>query len=344
MWRYDANRSGASPHQLPAKLYLQWVRDNSPLKPAWPDQDKMQFDIAREPIVQGHMLYFNSSRHDCIRALDTRTGAEKWKYFADAPIRFAPVAWENRIYFTSDDGYLYCLHKDSGQLLWKVRGGPSDRKIIGNERLISTWPARGAPVIADGKVYFAASIWPFMGIFIHAVDARTGNTVWTNDGDGSLYMTQPHNTDAFASIAPQGPLVAIGDKLLVPGGRSVPALFDRTTGKFLRYQLAENGHRGGGSEVAAIHDIFFNGGVVFDIATQEYLGSTAKQVVLTKDHVFTCANGTCRVLDLEHQKTQSADTEDGNGHKTTLTRWTMPEIATSKIAGADTLIKAGSTP
>jgi hypothetical protein len=79
MWRYDANRSGATPHGLPAKLYLQWSRDNAPLKAAWPDQDKMQFDIVREPIVVGQTMIVNSSRHDCIRALDTRTVVERWK-------------------------------------------------------------------------------------------------------------------------------------------------------------------------------------------------------------------------------------------------------------------------
>src|SRR4029079_3273388 len=104
---------------------------------------------------------------------------------------------KSRLFLASEHGYLYCLTADEGNLLWKFRGGPSDRKILGNERLISTWPARGAPVIADGTVYFAASIWPFMGIFIHAVDARTGAAIWTNDGDGSVYMKQPHNADAF---------------------------------------------------------------------------------------------------------------------------------------------------
>ncbi len=43
------------------------------------------------------------------------------------------------------DGYLYCLESDTGSLVWKFRGGPSDRRILGNERIISTWPARGAP-------------------------------------------------------------------------------------------------------------------------------------------------------------------------------------------------------
>ena len=310
MWRCDANRSNATPHELPAKLFLQWVRANAPLTPAWPDQDKMQFDIAREPVVQGQTLYINSSRHDCIRALETRTGLEKWRTFVDAPVRFAPVAWEGRVYFTADDGYLYCLQGDTGSLLWKVRGGPSERKILGNDRLISTWPARGAPVIADGTVYFAASIWPFMGIFIHAVDARTGENVWTNDGVGSLYMKQPHNTDSFGSIAPQGPMVAVGDKLLVPGGRSVPACFDRRSGKLLRYQLAENGKKGRrGGEVAAINDVFFNGGGVFDITSEKYLGDSGKLVALTGDTVFTYDKGLCRVLDLKNQATQEAEME-----------------------------------
>src|SRR5262249_33331416 len=239
MWRYDANRSAASPQQLSGTLHLQWVREYPALKPAWPDQPKMQFDAAYEPIVYGKTLYVGSPRDDTVTALDAETGAEKWRFFADGPIRFAPIAWEGRLYFVSDDGHLYCLDAAKGALLWRFRGGPSDRKILGNERLISTWPARGAPVIADGNVYFAASIWPFMGIFLHALDARTGEARWTNDADGSLYIKQPHNANAFAAVAPQGPMVVAGDRLLIPGGRSVPACYDRRTGKLLRYQLAE---------------------------------------------------------------------------------------------------------
>jgi outer membrane protein assembly factor BamB len=342
MWRYDANRSGASPHDLPAKLYLQWIREYRRLKPAWPDQDKMQFDVVREPVVAGQTLYFNSSRYDAMRALDTHTGDEKWTYFVDGPIRFAPVVWEGRLYFASDDGYLYCLHSDTGRLLWKFRGGPGDRKILGNERLISTWPARGAPVTADGKVYFAASIWPFMGIFIHALDARTGQSLWTNDGDGSMYIKQPHHVDSFASVAPQGPLVAIGNKLLLPGGRSVPACFDRRTGKMIRFQLAENGKRGGGSEVAAINNIFFNGGAVFDTASEKYLADAAKICALTATRAFTYEKGSCRVLDLKNFKGQEAQSTDIKGKKIKVSRWTMPELASSKLVGVETMIKAGS--
>ncbi|HUE73164.1 MAG TPA: PQQ-binding-like beta-propeller repeat protein, partial [Pirellulaceae bacterium] len=160
-WRYDSQRSAASPDELPAKLSLHWARELPPLVPAWPDQPKMQFDAAYEPIVVGQRLIAGSSHDDSVTAYDTRTGRELWTFFADGPVRFAPLAWEDRIYFVSDDGYLYCLNADDGSLVWRFRGGPSDRKILGNERMISTWPARGAPVIADGTIYFAAGIWPF---------------------------------------------------------------------------------------------------------------------------------------------------------------------------------------
>ncbi len=53
MWRFDAQRSAASPAELPARLSPHWVRDLPPLAPAWPDQQKMQFDAAYEPIVAG---------------------------------------------------------------------------------------------------------------------------------------------------------------------------------------------------------------------------------------------------------------------------------------------------
>lgn len=343
MGRHDARRSGASPQRLPARLHLQWTRDYPALQPAWPDQDRMQFDAAYDPIVTGRTLYLASSRHDCVRALDTTTGAAKWTYFADGPVRFAPVAWQAHVYFTSDDGYLYCLDGATGKLAWRFRGGPHERKILGNERLISTWPARGAPVIADdGTLYFAASIWPFMGVFVHALDARTGAVKWTNDGDGSLYMKQPHNTDAFAGVAPQGPLVVVGDKLLIPGGRSTPACLDRHTGKLLRYQLAANSKRGGGSEVVASGKLFFNGGAAFDLETQKYLADYGKQVVLAPGAAYIYSAGMCRAYDAASAEEREEEAVDAKGKRKKSARWSMPEIASCKIPPAETLIKAGA--
>jgi len=260
MWRADANRSAASPEELPAQLHLQWIRQYPPRVQVWDDplnHDLMPYDRIFEPVVLGERVFIGFNDTDKVVALDLRTGKELWAFYTDGPVRFAPVAWRDKVYFTSDDGHLYCVSAEDGKLKWKLRGGPSDQKVLGNQRVISAWPARGGPVLRDGRVYFAASIWPFMGTFIYALDAETGKVAWVNDGTGAQFIRQPHNAPSFAGVAPQGALVATRDILLVPGGRSIPAAFDRHTGEFLHYNLAVSGKGNGGSFVAASETEYF---------------------------------------------------------------------------------------
>src|SRR5260370_9289780 len=99
-WRFDANRSNASPQKLPAKLEFQWVRHEPRLVPAWPDQSMMPFDAAYEPIVVGKTLYFGSSRTDSVTAIHTVTGETKLRFHAAGPVPVAPLAWRGQLYFS----------------------------------------------------------------------------------------------------------------------------------------------------------------------------------------------------------------------------------------------------
>jgi hypothetical protein len=250
MWRHDAGRSGVSEAPLPETLHLQWVRELPDPQPAWPaSQTKLQFDRSYQPVVLGQRLFVGSTVNNSISAYETKSGNELWRFYTEGPVRFAPVAANGSVYAVSDDGHLYCLDAAHGTLRWKVNGGPAKRLIIGNDRLVSTWPARGGVVLADGVLYFTASIWPSMGIFIHAVDAQSGKIVWTNSETGSLYTVHPHGAASFGSIVPQGYLAVAGDYLVVPGGRSLPAVFHRKTGKLAHFDFG--GKSSGGFEVLA---------------------------------------------------------------------------------------------
>ncbi len=327
--------------ELPAVLHLRWVRDVPAPKPAWPDQPKMAFDAAPKPAVLGHTVFVPSTVTDGVTAYDLETGAERWTYTTDGPVRLAPVAWEDRLFVASDDGTLYCLEAAHGRPLWKCRGGPSDRKVLGNDRLISTWPARGGPVVADGTVYFAAGVWPFMGIFIHALDARTGAVVWSNDGDGSTYRKQPHQADSFAGVAPQGVLAIAGDRLLVPGGRSVPACLDRKTGRLLHYRLADNSKLGGGSDVQPGKDLFLNGAAAFDLATGDYLGPVGEPAVLAGDLLYAVQGGELRAFDLAPARAVR-DTIDRKGNKPKRPAWEPHAVAAVPVPRLEVLIRAGA--
>ncbi len=256
MWRYDSNRSAATPDALPKQLQLQWVRELPATRPAWPaSQTKLQFDLSYAPIVVGQLMVVGSNVDDSVTAFDTKTGAEVWRFFTNGPVRFAPAAHAGRLYAVSDDGWLYCLDATNGTLVWKVNGGPTNRPIIGNGRLISSWPARGGAVVADGVVYFTASIWPSMGVFVHAVAADSGRVLWTNSETGAQFLTHPHGAKSFGAIAPQGYLAMSGDYLVVPGGRTMPAVFDRKTGKLLHFEFGGKG--GSGSDGIMATDQFY---------------------------------------------------------------------------------------
>ncbi|MBN2270192.1 MAG: PQQ-binding-like beta-propeller repeat protein, partial [Sedimentisphaerales bacterium] len=249
--------------------------------PAWAEEQyKLQFDKSYEPIVMGKRIFVGSMVGDKVTAYDTDSGVEIWRFYCDGPVRFAPVGWKDRIYFVSDDGCLYCLAAADGKLIRRTRLGPSDKKILGNGRLISIWPGRGGPVLFDGKIYCAASIWPFMGVFIYAIDAKTGEIVWENSASGSRYMAQQHNSDAFGGVAPQGYLAATEERLLIPS-RTTPACYDRRTGEFIYYRLSDRGmgKHVGGYDVCIRKDLFFNNGIMYRLADGEGIVTTSVQVV-----------------------------------------------------------------
>lgn len=314
-WRYDAGRTAATPDELPAELHLHWSRDLGRPAPAWQGerwQDALSIDACYEPVVAGSRIFVPSMVTDSVAAYDTWTGAELWKFYAGGPLRFAPVAWGDRLYVASDDGKLYCLDAYTGGPIWTFNAAPKERKILGNGRVISTWPVRGGPVLADGRVYFVAGIWPFMGIFVYALDAETGRVVWVNENADVRYLMHPHTSMALSGLTPQGNLVAVDDYLLVPAGRARPACFDRRTGRFL-YQWM--GGLGGGPQVSAANGVFFSGPFVFDLATGDPAYNVRDRgnprelrsmgsIVLTPQHAFLGVPGAgIRACDIGSLKT-----------------------------------------
>lgn len=326
MWRYDAARSNASPDDLPNELTLAWKLELPAARPAWPaSQAKLQFDSVVQPIIVGSLLVFGSTVDDSITAYSTESGELAWRFYTEGPVRFAPVASRDRIYAASDDGCLYCLQARDGELLWKVHGGPDDRRIIGNERLISMWPVRGGPVLIDDTVYFTAGIWPFMGIFVHAIDAETGSTMWINSETGSRWVTHPHGAPSFGSIVPQGYLAAVGDRLVVPGGRSLPGIFDRHTGEMQRFDFGGKGSGGWG--VTASNDFYVVDDAAFAMRDGAALGSfpidaQIGEIVIGKSSGHDLANSV-----------RVAQTRDRKGNETEKVE--LKPVASWAVSSAD---------
>ena len=253
MRRYDAARSGSTPMVLAEELHLQWVRELPAPRRAWPEQwddhGKVGFDISYEPVSAEGLLYVPSMVTDSVTAYAVSTGEEQWRFYTDGPVRLAPAYSQGNLYFGSDDGHLYCVDALSGELTWRFQAVPSNRAVLGNERVISMWPVRGAPVIQDGVVYFAAGIWPFEGVYIYALDASNGEVIWVNSGTGEMMLDAYRGSSySFGTVAPQGSLAISEDTLIVAGGRTTPGFYDLHTGALIDFDVDK---RGGGYGVSA---------------------------------------------------------------------------------------------
>jgi len=330
-YQHDAARSGVTKESLTFPLTKRWVyRPAQPPRPAWPrpirEFNRMDFDYAPQPVIAGGRVFFGSSADDTVRALDAATGEVKWRFTTGGPIRFAPQIATGRAYVTSDDGCLYCLDAATGKEVWKFRGALKDDQVLGNGRMISRWPCRSGALVDGGVVYVTAGMWPNDGVFVYALDAATGEQLWCNDTSGQLYARLPHNAAGFSGVTPQGYLLAGKDVLLVPTGRSVPAGFDRRTGRLLYYdpQGAEYATQyNGGTWCAISGNVYFNnsssrgahiGVVAYSLATgkQRGRGSRGTRRLITSDQWSVYWTGRQLVGRVDRGKTWKAPQQDAH--------------------------------
>ena len=234
---HDNARAGSTAEKLAFPLQRTWVY-SSPVAPrrAWsgPEgrvvegkelRDRVKFDDAFQVAVVDGVLYFGSSVDHQVRAMDVKTGRELWHFSTGAPVRLAPTVVDGRAFVGSDDGYAYCLDAKTGRLVWKFRLGPAEEWLIARGELISRWPVRTGILVDGGTAYFGVGIFPHENVYLCAVDASSGKTVWRNDHISHL--------DAGRNdLSPQGYLLATDDRLFVPSGRTRARSVDRATGRY----------------------------------------------------------------------------------------------------------------
>ena len=243
-YRRDSHRSAASWEAMSPDLRLQWVfKPRHGPQAAWPlpgeETPRMHTDRAYHVACAHGLAFFGTSVDNKVYALDVETGTVRWTFYTGGSVRFAPVIDGERLYVGSDDGHAYCLNAKDGTLVWKYRPSPADERIVGNGRLVSSWPLRTGMLVDNGVLYLTAGVFPYEGLYICAVNAETGNEIWKNDTSGDLAWGLD-----YGGMAPQGYLLASKKNLYVPSGRAMPASFDRKTGKFIRF-LPAGGKVGG---------------------------------------------------------------------------------------------------
>lgn len=218
----DFKRTGISDETVTFPLKQHWVRQFSTPQPAWPEEAKadyyhnkfdltelITFDRAYHVVGVRDSIFLGSSVDNCVLCLDANTGQERWVFHTEGPVRLAPTITGNRVLFGCDDGHVYCVHADSGALMWKRSLAPTDRRIPGNSRMISAWPVRTDVLVEDGKAYVCGGVFPSWGVYQLTLNVTTGEELERQT----------------LKITAQGYLERLFGKLLVQAGRNPAAAF-----------------------------------------------------------------------------------------------------------------------
>jgi outer membrane protein assembly factor BamB len=116
-------------------------------------------------------------------------------------------------------------------------------------------------VLVDGVIYCVAGIFPLEGICVCAVDAASGRVLWTNDEHSFRFSAMGASYGPVAL----GHMAVGGDVLILPGVASMPARFDRRTGRLFPWGGADDSYRHWTCEVAVLGEDFMAGHVSFGL-------------------------------------------------------------------------------
>lgn len=184
---------------------------------------RVDFDDAMQVVMSNGRAYFGSTVDHRLHCVESKSGKPVWSFYTDGPIRLAPTLAHGNVYFGSDDGLVYCLNASNGQVVWKMRVGPRDDRLLSRGEMISRWPVRTGVLIDGEKAFFGAGVFPHEFVYLCAVNAIDGSVIWRND-------TISEQNAGRNDLSPQGYLLCNDDYLYVPSGRSLPVAISKETG------------------------------------------------------------------------------------------------------------------
>ena len=161
-YRHDAARSGFTDVSVPTDL-----------KRAW--QTELGGRIS-SPVIAGNKVFVTQVDAHTVCALDASSGEHLWSYTAGGRVDSPPTVYQDRLLFGSADGHVYCLRTDDGQLIWRFRAAPDDRRMVAFEQVESVWPVHGSVLVEDDVAYCVAGRSMFLdgGLRLLRLDPITG--------------------------------------------------------------------------------------------------------------------------------------------------------------------------
>ncbi len=179
---------------------------------------------------------YNSQHTGSIDTKDFNKPEIVWEYqIPNSYTSSAPIVVNNKIYFTTADGYIYCIKESSTKTVWKYRAEAS---------------FTSSPIYHNGVIYAAAT-----DSYVYAVDAEKGDLIW-------FQSVNEKSSDEPIQIEVT-PIIA-GDNIIVGTGAGTVRAFSLEDGlPQWKYTVASSTSSAPISTDLTYYDYGDEGGVVY---------------------------------------------------------------------------------
>jgi len=237
LYRHDRWRSASTTSAGPERLDERWRVDLrtgaesadavvGPILHDWDENPVVKGPLSAPTIANGTAYVARPNAHELL-AIDTASGAIRWRFTAGGRIDTPPAIHRGLCLFGSADGWVYALRADSGQTVWRMRAAPTDERIVAYGQVESPWPVPGAVLVMDGVAHFAAGRQPLAdgGILVFAVDPMTGNRHWITRIDSvpqtGFYENSGLEFDPFDILHAEGDGLTMSRWVLTADGKGI---------------------------------------------------------------------------------------------------------------------------
>ncbi|MEW6355336.1 MAG: PQQ-binding-like beta-propeller repeat protein [Planctomycetota bacterium] len=198
-FRHDSMRSGSTTAKLPKDLKQTWrVELGGKVTPPIAVGDKVFV-----PLVDRHHLV----------ALNVSDGSTAWEFAAGARIDSPPTYHNGTVIFGSTDGWVYCLRAADGDLAWRFRAAPEERRMGAFGQLESVWPVPGSVLVQNDVAYFVAGRSSHLdgGLYLYGLDAATGEVRCQKRLEGPSYTAENMGEQNYQLPMGALPDILVGD-------------------------------------------------------------------------------------------------------------------------------------
>ena len=182
-FRGNAERSSSSASYVAAEVDVAWsTQVAGKTKAGTVGKDWRSFLNSRltPAVVAGDVAILGDIDHNEIIAVDVNDGSVQWRLLTGGRVDTSPTIHKGVCLVGDHTGYVTAIKSKTGELLYRLRIAPQEKRMLSYGKVESVWPVIGGVLVVDDKAYATAGRTQGSGggLVVRAFNPETGKPLW----------------------------------------------------------------------------------------------------------------------------------------------------------------------